>query len=306
MQKVAYRGWPNCYRLANERIEVIATTDVGPRIIHLSLPGGENMFGVMPDQAGLTGGDEWRIYGGHRLWHAPEAKPRSYYPDNAPVLAEVEGDTLRLIPPEETTTGIQKEMVISLVGDHPHVRVRHVLENRGLWPVELAPWALSVMNLNGVAIVPQSTWSEPDGLLPNRVLTLWPYTDLRDPRVYWGTRCIMLRQDPQVAPPIKVGLNDTDGWAAYWRNGQLFVKCFEYDVLGEYPDNGCSVETYACGTFLELETLGPLIWLEPGEAIEHVEDWFLYDKISPVKSEEDVEKTVRPLAEESLDESFSS
>ena len=200
MQKVAYRGWPNCYRLANERIEVIATTDVGPRIIHLSLPGGENMFGVMPDQAGLTGGDERRIYGGHRLWHAPEAKPRSYYPDNAPVLAEVEGDTLRLIPPEETTTGIQKEMVISLVGDHPHVRVRHVLENRGLWPVELAPWALSVMNLNGVAIVPQSTWSEPDGLLPNRVLTLWPYTDLRDPRVYWGTRCIMLRQDPQVAP----------------------------------------------------------------------------------------------------------
>ncbi|MDI7276164.1 MAG: hypothetical protein QME94_09300, partial [Anaerolineae bacterium] len=196
MQHVSYRGWKNCYRLANDRIEVIATADVGPRIVHLGVPGGENILGIMPEQAGLTGGDEWRIYGGHRLWHSPEVSPRTYYPDNAPVDVRIDGETLRLIPPLETTTGIQKEIDLTLIGDQPHLEVRHVLENKGLWAVELAPWALTVLAQSGLAILPQSQWAPPDGLLPNRVLVLWPYTDLRDPRVFWGTQYVLLRQDP--------------------------------------------------------------------------------------------------------------
>ncbi len=304
MQQVSYRGWQNCYRLANNRIEVIATADVGPRIIHLSVPGGENILGVMPEQAGLTGGDEWRIYGGHRLWHAPEAKPRSYYPDNAPVDVQIDGRTLRLIPPLETTTGIQKEIALTLIGDEPHLEVRHVLENRGLWPVELAPWALTVLGLGGLAILPQSQWVPPDGLLPNRVLVLWPYTDLRDPRVVWGTGYVLLRQDPDTAQPFKVGLNATAGWAAYYRQNLLFVKCFDYDPDAFYPDNGCSVESYTNDRFLELETLGPLELLEPGDSVEHVEHWFLYSDVAAINTEEDVERIARPLAEQSLEETW--
>lgn len=305
MQKVSYRGWPNCYRLANDRLELIATTDVGPRIIHLGVPGGENIMGVMPDEAGLTGGDQWRIYGGHRLWHSPEAKPRSYFPDNAPVEAVIDGSTLRLIPPLETTTGIQKEIDVTLIGDRPHVEVRHLLENKGLWPVELAPWALTVLNLDGVAIVPHSNWEPPDGLLPNRILTLWPYSDMRDPRVYWGTRYVLLCQDPQREPPFKVGLDATEGWTAYHRHNQLLVKCFEYEPDAVYPDGGCSVETYTNNRFLELETVAPLELLEPGEATEHVEHWFLYDEVEAVAGEDDVERIVRPLAEQALEQAFS-
>ncbi len=300
MQEVSYRGWPHCIRLANERIEVIATTDVGPRVIHLGVPGGENILGVMPDDAGRAGGDEWRLYGGHRLWHAPEARPRTYEPDNGPVTGELDGDTLRLVPPLETTTGIQKAIELTLAGDQPQVEVRHVLENRGLWPVELAPWALSVMNLGGVAILPQSDWATPDNLLPNRLVAIWPYSDLRDPRITWGRRYLLLRQDPAVQPPFKVGLNATEGWAAYYRERQLFVKCFDYEPGVQYPDFGSSVEAYTCDRFLELETLGPLVLLEPGEAVEHVEHWFLYDEVEPVASEEDADAIVRPLAEESL------
>lgn len=300
MQEIPYRGWPNCIRLANDRIEVIATTDVGPRIIHLGVPGGENIFGVMADEAGLTGGDEWRLYGGHRLWHAPEAKPRTYYPDNGPVTAELDGEMLRLVPPLETATGIQKEIDLTLVGDEPQLEVRHLLENRGPWPVELAPWALSVMNVGGVAILPQSEWATPDNLLPNRLLALWPYSDPRDPRVTWGRRSILLRQDPTHQPPFKVGLNATEGWAAYYRQGQLFVKCFDYEPEVAYPDFGCSLEAYTCDRFLELETVAPLVLLDPGEAVEHVEYWFLYDEVEPVTSEEEADAIVRPLAEESL------
>lgn len=302
MQKVSYLGWPNCVRLANSKVEVIATTDVGPRIIHLSTPSGENMMGHLAEQAGLTGGDEWRLYGGHRLWHSPEANPRSYYPDNAPVETVQDGHTLRLIPPLETTTGIQKEVAITLIGDEAQVEVRHLLENKGLWPVELAPWALTVLTTGGVAILPQSDWSTADNLLPNRLLSIWPYTDLRDPRVTWGSRYILLRQDPQREPPFKVGLNATDGWTAYARGNQLLIKCFEYDPEALYPDGGCSVESYTNGRILELETLGPLTILEPGDIVEHVEHWFLHELGGRVATEEDVRKWVQPLADKALQE----
>ena len=128
IEKTSYQGWPNCYRVSNGEVELVITSDVGPRVIHLSVPGGENLFGVMPEQAGLTGGDEWRLYGGHRFWHSPEAKPRTYFPDNTPVEAVIDGDTLRLIPPVETTTGIQKEIDLTLIDGQPQVEVRHILE----------------------------------------------------------------------------------------------------------------------------------------------------------------------------------
>lgn len=301
MEKVPYLGWENCYRLANERIEVIVTTAVGPRIVHLGAPGGQNLMGILAEQAGLTGGDEWRLYGGHRLWSSPEAKPRSYYPDNVPVEAMVVDDTLRLIAPPEATTGIQKEIDLTLVGDEGYVEVRHVIQNRGLWPIELAPWALTVLNLEGLAIIPQSDWETVENLLPNRSLILWPYSDMRDPRIYWGSRCVMLRQDPEIEAPFKVGLNATAGWTAYYLRNQLLIKAFDYDPEALYPDGGCSVESYTNNRFLELETLGPLALLEPGDMVEHLEHWFLFPEVEAIASEADVDRIVRPLAEEALE-----
>ena len=39
MEKINYQGWPNSYRLANARVDLIVTTDVGPRITHSGLIG---------------------------------------------------------------------------------------------------------------------------------------------------------------------------------------------------------------------------------------------------------------------------
>jgi hypothetical protein len=151
-----------------------------------------------------------------------------------------------------------------------------VLYNRGLWPVELAPWALSVMAPGGIGIVPQPTAAHPDGLLPNRTLVLWPYTNMSDQRHLWGSKLILLRQDPQAQAPTKLGLSANDGWAAYLRGDHLFLKLFDYVNGATYPDHGCSVEIYTNSHMLELETLGPLQRLDPGGSIEHVEHWFLF------------------------------
>src|SRR5687768_17136654 len=116
-EKIDYSGWANSYRLSNGQIEMIITTDVGPRIIHFGFVGSENELNVFPEMLGKTGGDEWRVYGGHRLWHAPEQNPRSYAPDNSPVRFEDHGEFVRVIQPVEASTGIEKEMDIHMVAD---------------------------------------------------------------------------------------------------------------------------------------------------------------------------------------------
>lgn len=295
VEKVTYKRWQECVRITNGQIELIATTAVGPRLIRFGFVGGENQFREMSGQIGLTGGSEWRIYGGHRLWHAPEASPRTYEPDNAPVQAVVDGSVVRLIQPTEKTTGIRKEMAITMAPGANHVRVLHRLTNRGLWPVTLAAWALSAMEREGRAVLPQSRKSTPNNLLPNRAVILWPYSEMTDPRVVWGKRYVLVQQDPAVARAFKVGMTSTDGWAGYVRKGQLFLKRFTPVPDALYPDFGSSLEVYTNGDFLELETVGPLRELRPGQSVEHLEEWFLFRDVD-VTDEAAVERTILPHA----------
>lgn len=276
IEKMAYAGWPHCLKLKAGPVELIATTDVGPRVIRFGFAGGPNFFAEIPGQVGKTGGTEWRNYGGHRLWHAPEAVPRTYWPDNDPVPYTWNGKTLTLSPAVETTSGIAKSMAITMDAEDGHVTVVHRLTNRGLWPIEVAPWALSVMAPGGRAIFPQEPFkAHPEALLPVRPLVLWAYTDMQDPRWTWGTRYIQLRQDPHVAKKQKVGMLNTPGWAAYTLGGSIFLKRFPGDPQGHYADYGCNMESFVNDEILEIETLGQLATVQPGGSVSHTERWFL-------------------------------
>ena len=294
IEEIGYRGWLNCYRLYNDRLELVATGDVGPRIIRFGFLGDENEFAELEDDMGRMGGDEWRLYGGHRFWHSPEARPRSYYPDNFPIQVEHTVNTLRLIQPVEKTTFIEKEIVVELHGEV--VVVTHTLRNKGAWPIEMAPWALSVMATGGTAVVPQPTSADPDLLRPNRVLVHWPYNDATDPRLNVGRRFVTLAQDPSATDAVKFGMNCEDGWIAYHRGSHLFVKRYAVQAGARYPDFGCTLESYSCDSFLEAETLGPLALVEPGEEITHVEQWHLYDGVTCESYDDDaIERVLLPL-----------
>ena len=70
-------------------------------------------------------------------------------------------------------------------------------------------------------------------------------------------------------------------WGAYFLNGDLFVKSYRADPAARYPDFGCSLETFTNQEMLELETLGPVCRVLPGEWIEHVERWTLHRAAAP-------------------------
>lgn len=298
---VAFRGWSNCARLSNDLVDLIITGDVGPRIIRFGFVDRDNLFAEYPEQAGKTGGDEWRIYGGHRLWHAPETHERTYFPDNNPIKFEQHDGFVRVIQPVEPTTGIQKEMDITLSSHQAHVHIVHRLHNHNVWPLEFAPWALSVMAPGGTAVIPlPPRGSHTDNLLPANSAAFWAYTDMSDPRWTWGRKYILLRQDKAAPAPQKIGLSVPDEWAAYVLNRNLFVKTYKYIPGAKYPDFGSSVETFTNSDMLEVETLGPLTTIAPSLFIEHVEDWYLYDNVPTPNNDADVDRDITPFVRQIL------
>jgi len=249
-------------------------TDIGPRIIYLARRSKPefNLFGILAEAGTSTPEGFWRIYGGHRLWSSPEAKPRSYSMDNKPVRITTSKDTVTVVGNPEVENSVQKRMVIS-PSSEDGVKVVHSIKNIGRWPIELACWALSVMTKNGFAIIPMKPSKvDEEGLLPDRHITLWPYTDMSDERLTFSDSYIFVKQDPAARGPLKVGAMANPSWTAYWVDGTTFIKKF-YLEKGEYPDFGCSVEVYTNADMLELETIGPLRILNPEEIVEHIEMW---------------------------------
>lgn len=297
LQQMPYAGWEQCHRLHNDHIEVVITGDVGPRLIRFGQPGGANLFYEDPATLGQTDSPDWHIYGGHRFWHAPEADPRSYQPDNRPVKVTATADetTVTVAQPTEPATGMQKTLVLSMTDERPHLRVTHHLTNNGLWPVTCAPWALSVMAAGGVGILPvPPRGTHAENLLPTHTMTLWAYTDFSDPRWTLGREYVLLRQDSRATTPQKVGMDVQDGWAAYLRDGTLFVKAFSRVAGAAYPDKGSTAELFTNDVMLEVESLGPLTNIPPKETVTHVEDWFLFTDVPPVANDAEVTAHVLP------------
>ena len=302
MEKIAYFNQPNCYKLTNGTVEVIVTTDIGPRILRYSFLNEENILAELPATVTKTAFGDWHAYGGHRLWLAPEAMPRSYSPDGKPLEFKIEGKySIRLMPAVEPETGIQKEMLITLDPTGTGVHVNMELTNHGLWAVDVAPWGITIMNGGGMTIIPQEPYiSHNDKVEPARPMVLWHYTDLNDTRWKVSNKYIQLKTDEAQMAPQKVGVLNKQGWAAYSRNKTLFVKRFPCNDGLVYPDYGCNNETYTSGDFMEIETLAPIKHLENGESTEYSEHWFLFKNVDIGATETELDETINPLIQQTL------
>jgi len=275
---ISHAGWSRNLLLANDLVELVATLDVGPRVISCKYPGGENIFKIFDAELGSSGEDRFVLRGGHRLWIAPEDEVFSYHADNHPVdfrTGEFPGEIV--IDSLQSNAGrVMKTLGISLADGDPCVTLRHTVRNDGDEPVWIAAWALSVMRPGGIEVIPQPPIGEhPRDLLPNRGIVLWPYTDLSDPRFHFGQRFFTLRQSDGF-PPTKIGLAHRERWVAYIAGDSVFIKTFEHVTGAVYPDGGCNFETFANNDMIEIESLSPLASLAPGESVSHTEKWHLF------------------------------
>lgn len=296
MTKVDYHGWPNSYRIGNGLIEAVVVTDVGPRIVELGPAGGPNLFYTRPAELGGRGEPHWVFRGGWRLWVSPERIETTYALDNAPCTVEItEGTTLRVTAPIQPAAGIQKRIDVTLDSSRPRLRVVSRITNLSDRALTYAAWSLPVLRPGGRAFVPLDVGS-PTAFDAIRRLILWSYTELADPRYRFRDRLVEIdhaRVKPAPAgqegrrdDESKIGVDSSQGWAAYLLDGILFLKRFPHDRAGTYPDGGSTIEVYSSHEFLELEHLGPLTVIEPGQSIVFPEDWWVFQGASiPAEAE---------------------
>ena len=299
VEKVAWGGWPNCLRISNGEIEMIVTTDVGPRIMRFGFTGGQNFFKEFTAQLGKSGEKEWAARGGHRIWIAPEDVKLTYALDNAPIKAEIGKDgTVTLTQPVEPETGLEKQIIVQMADRGARARVVHRLRNAGKDAREFAPWALTMMAQGGYGVTgfpPRGT--HPEQLAPTNPLVMWSFSDLSDPRWKFTKKYLVLQQDPKnTGQPQKLGTFAENTWGAYLLNGEAFIKRYKAASGRTYPDFGCSYETFSNAEMLELETLGPIQNVPPGATVEHTEDWSLHRNVAVrTWSDSNLDRALLPL-----------
>ncbi len=274
LTEIDYHGWKSL-KLTSGAASVVMPLEIGPRVVACSLEGGPNLFHNVQEELGGKGEPDWHLRGGHRLWHSPEAHPRTYDPDNVPVIPRAKGErAVTLEAPKADPAGMHKTITVEALGDESF-RLTHTLRNDGLWPVQCAPWGLTVMERGGALALPLlPKGSHETNLLPNYSVVPWTYTDFSLPCWKFHRDFIRIETLENVVPQ-KLGITNYPGWSAYWQEGGTFIKHAFVEEGATYPDFGCCYETFCNDFMLEMETLAPLATLEPGHSVTHVEHWLI-------------------------------
>ncbi len=278
VSQVSYKNYGKCQRISNGNIEILVTTEIGPRIIFAGLVGGENIM-YEDEKELITKSDSqyfdpigkgiWHIYGGHRLWKSPEDID-SYYPDNSPVNVKILENGAIFTADIEVTNKLQKSMQITM-DDNNNVEILHSFTNCGdTTSPKVALWGLNVLDKGAKAVIPLST--KDTGLLANRNLVLWSYTDIKDSRLDLQQDKITLTWDNK--PPMKIGAIIQEPISVFTK-GLKFTVESQYDPQAEYADFSCNTEFYTNTIMMEIETLSSLEAIKAGETKTHLEKWSL-------------------------------
>lgn len=250
--------------------ELGVALDLGIRVLHLSCAGMENLLYTQPEDLsdGLTTPEGWRIFGGHRYWTAPESE-KSYYPDRAPVSYELTENGVRLTQQDDPWLKVRKHLDIAFCDDGS-IELHHRAENISDSTAEYASWGVTTLDKGEAKIGFHR--GVPGTYNPSRCIALWGDSSPADPRIRFGEDTVFASHKP-MDRAFKMGLFSPDGHAQLTNKGQRFTLSFEAKKDGTYPDGGCNFELYMDKHVLELEALGQITALKPGEAAEHWERW---------------------------------
>lgn len=273
---IRFEGWSNSYRIANDQIELVVVGSIGPRILHFGWRNERNILKLYHETAGLTGGLQWRMYGGHRLWRAPETIDLTYLPDNDPCELIIHEHGVQCIQEADKSGGIEKQIEIQMDPVLPKVSIIHRFINRTDRDLTCALWALTALDTNGVVRIPVPPRGEhPRDLLPSHSVVFWPYSDPADPRISFRDNCFCLRHDPCLSSPLKLGFARYPVTMTYEIDHSEFSKTTEPQTGSSYPDMGSTCEVFINAEMVELETLSPTCVMPPEMTFEHIEIWNL-------------------------------
>lgn len=283
----SYKKYGKVVTISNGVIEAYVTVDIGPRIIRFGYVDGQNIMNDNRDDFGWKDDDayhaffgegrHWESLGGYRVWVTPEGYPETYTPDDRSVSFTVNPDSVVFTALPDEEVGILKTITIKMDPDDANMTVNATVKNISGKEKEFAVWVISVCAANGNLIIPMNT--NDTGLLHNRAISVWPYTDLSDSRLYFGKKYVTVKQDVNATCPAKLGFDLNNGTVHYVLGDDVFTKRYNAKH-GElpYPDGDCSFETYTNNAMIEVESLSDIKKVPNGGTNEITEFWSLSKK----------------------------
>lgn len=268
-------GLQNSDRAKQPCVEVIAgpmrariLEESGPRIVGLEVEGLGELMGstdvVLDGPLGPV-----PLIGGHRLWSAPESQALTYLPDTGVRVSGVEGGVR--VESDDPRLPFTKTMEVRASGDR--LVVDHTLVNASSEAMEVAAWGITMVRPGGRILIPAPRAGlDEHGLQARFALVTWPYTDPNDARLVFDDGGVTVSATKGDA--LKVGAASLVGEVTYVIEDTHFIKRIEpFDPNERYADLGAVIQTYVGHGFCEIETVGPLRTLGPGQLVTHREVW---------------------------------
>ena len=281
--RIECAGYSGCILLENADTRVVLDPNCGGRVLEYSWKG-RNSIMLDPEQDGWTYGPDKKQIDpcGGRLDIGPEMTIPKH---PALWLGTWTGDRAgprkaRLTSQHDEATGVQLIRDFELSEASSHLRVTQTIQNVSHETKSYCHWSRTLARPDGICVVPLTPPSRfPNGYImygPGPVMNYRP----NDPHIRIQEELLVIDGLPKHP---KLGIDTFAGWLAYlMREDLLFVKRFP-----TYPDRfygemaAITVSIYYHPRMCELEPIGPMEHLGPGEVASYTEDWWLLEMDYP-------------------------
>ena len=285
--RIECAGYSGCILLENADTRVVLDPNCGGRVLEYSWKG-RNSIMLDPEQDGWTYGPDKKQIDpcGGRLDIGPEMTIPKH---PALWLGTWTGDRAgprkaRLTSQHDEATGVQLIRDFELSEASSHLRVTQTIQNVSHETKSYCHWSRTFVLGGGVCLVPLSNWSKfPRGFMMYDAESKLAYR-MRD------TETVKVRDNffeiSGIPPRQKFGIDSYAGWLGYiTKNDLLMVKKFPTYINRAYGDISAFTVAiwYNKEEMCELEPVGPMETIRPGQSASFTEDWWLLNYEHPGK-----------------------
>ena len=275
--RVDFFGYEDCVELKNAATRVVLGHHAGGRVLEFSL-NGVNAIYLEPGQEGWVwdGSNRINLTGGRCDIGPEKLVPKRDTLWLGPWEAEIPGPgKARMTSVEDGSTGVQLVREFELDPVESRLTFTQTIRNVSDRETRWCHWSRTFATGHGICVLPLDDRTKfPDGYImygPGPAMNFKP----DDPNIYRDGDYLVVADTPRYP---KLGLDSMVGWFGYLTTDDLlFVK--QYSTFPTRVYNEMAALTisiwYKDDRVCELEPIGPMEELQPGESASFTETWTL-------------------------------